>query len=180
MSLIKKKAKRAVAEAMKKEAVKEMEEIWNDRNVVFRRIRMMEKDSNDLAGNNYIKEKNRKIVFAKDGCKKVWKEHMKAIMNEQNPWDGMVNVKMVKSLTELFYLNEVKKAQGIMKNGKTNELTGIVKKPLAASPHGKQVILQIENEILNKKTCLMTGGRVQLFPFIGKKIALWTVRAIEV
>ena len=30
---------------MKKEAVKEMEEIRNDRNVVFRRIRMMKKEA---------------------------------------------------------------------------------------------------------------------------------------
>ena len=40
------KAKRAVAEAMKNEAVKEMEEIRNDKNVVFRRMRMMKKAAN--------------------------------------------------------------------------------------------------------------------------------------
>ena len=71
----KKKAKRAVAEAMKNEAVKEMEEIRNDRNVVFRRMRMM-KEANDLAGNNCIKDENGKIVFAEDGRKRVWKEHI--------------------------------------------------------------------------------------------------------
>ena len=43
----KKKAKRAVAEAMKNEAVKEMEEIRNDKNVVFRKMRMMKKETND-------------------------------------------------------------------------------------------------------------------------------------
>ena len=60
----KKKAKRAVAEAMKKGTVKEMEEIRNDRNVVFRRIRMMKKEESDLAGNNHIKDQNGKVVFA--------------------------------------------------------------------------------------------------------------------
>ena len=45
--------KRAVAEA-----VKEMEEIRNDRNVVFHRMRMMKKEANDLAGNNCIKDEN--------------------------------------------------------------------------------------------------------------------------
>ena len=71
----KKKSKRAVAETMKNEAVKEMEEIWNDRNVVFRRMRMMKKEANDLAGNNCIKDENGNIVFAEDGRKRVWKEH---------------------------------------------------------------------------------------------------------
>ena len=40
---------------------------------------------------------------------------------------------------------------GIMKNGKGSGPTGIVKEHLAASPHGKQVILQITNEILDGK-----------------------------
>ena len=53
----KKKAKRAFAEAMKEEAVKEMDEIRNDKNVVFRRIRMGKKKTTDLAGNNCIKSK---------------------------------------------------------------------------------------------------------------------------
>ena len=145
----KKKAKRAVAEAMKNEAVKEMEEIRNDRNVVFRRMRMMKKEANDLAGNNCIKDKNGNIVFAEDGRKRVWKEHMEAIMNEENPWDGMVNVEMVEGPMEAFAMNEVERALEIMKNGKASGPTGIVKKHLAASPHGKQIILQIANEILN-------------------------------
>ena len=70
---------------MKKEAVKEMEEIQNDRNVVFRRIRMMKKEASDLASTNCIRDKNGKAVFAEDNRKKVWKEHVEAIMNEENP-----------------------------------------------------------------------------------------------
>ena len=66
----KRKAKRAVAEAMKKKAVKEMEEIRNDRNVIFQRIRMMKKEASDLAGNNCIRDKNGRIVFAEDGRRK--------------------------------------------------------------------------------------------------------------
>ena len=145
----KKKAKRAVAEARRNEAVKEMEEIRNDRNVVFRRMRMMKKEANDLAGNNCIKDENGKIVFGEDGRKRVWKEHMEAIMNEENPWDGMVNVGVVEGPMKPFAMNEVERALGIIKNGKPSGPTGIDKEHLAASPHGKQVIMQIANEILN-------------------------------
>ena len=100
---------------MKKEAVKEMEEIRNDRNVVFRKIRMMEKKGSDLAGNNCIKDKNGKVVFAENDRKRMWKEHMKAIMNKENPWDGMVNVEVVVGSIEPFAMNEVERALGIMK-----------------------------------------------------------------
>ena len=48
-------------------------------------------------------------------------------------------------------MNEVERALGIMKNDKASGPTRIVKKPLATSPHGKQVILQIANEILDEK-----------------------------
>ena len=81
MSLIKRKPKKA----MKKEAVKEMEKIWNDRNVVLCKIIIMKKKASDLAGNICIKDKNEKVVFAEDGPKRVWKEPMKAIINEENP-----------------------------------------------------------------------------------------------
>ena len=80
---------------------------------------------------------------------RVWKEHMEATMNEENPWDGMVNVEVVEGPMEPFAMNEVERTLGIMKNGKASGPTGIVKEHLAASPHGKQVILQIANGILN-------------------------------
>ena len=165
----KKNAKRAVAEAMKNEAVKEMEEIRNDRNVVFRRIRMMKKEANDLAGNDCIKDENKNIVFAEDGRKRVWKEHMEAIINEKNPWDGMVNVEVVEGPMEPFAMNEVERALGIMKNGKASGPTGIVKEHLAASPHGNQVILQIANEILNGMDMPHDWRMSTVFPIYKKK-----------
>ena len=48
-----------------------MEEIRNDRNVVFRRIRMIKKEASDLAGNKCIRDKNGKAVFAEDGRKSL-------------------------------------------------------------------------------------------------------------
>ena len=79
-----------------------MEEIRNDRNVVFRRIRMMKKEASDLAGDNCLRDKNGKAVFAEDGHKRVWKGHMEAIMNEKNPWDEMVNGEVVEGPMEPF------------------------------------------------------------------------------
>ena len=61
----------------------------------------------------------------------------------------MVNVEVVEGPMEPIAMNEVERALGIMKNGKTSGPTEIVKEHLA-SPHCKQVILQIANEILNE------------------------------
>ena len=37
-------------------------------------------------------------------------------MNEENPWNGMVNVEVVEGLMEPFAMNEVEKSLGIIKN----------------------------------------------------------------
>ena len=71
----KKKAIRAVVEAMKKKTLKKMEEIRNQRNVVFRKIRMVKKKEKDLVGSNCVRDKNGKIVFAEDGHKSVEEAH---------------------------------------------------------------------------------------------------------
>ena len=65
---------------------------------------------------------------------------MEAITNEENPWDGMVNVEVDVGSMEPFDMNEMKRALVIMKNGKASGPTGIFKEYLAASPHGKQVL----------------------------------------
>ena len=101
-----------------------LEKIRNDRNVSFRKLRMM-KEASDLAG-NCIKDENGKVVFAEDGRKRMCKEHIKTIMREENLWDGMVNVEVVEGLIKPFAMNEVERALGIMKNGKASGPTGIV------------------------------------------------------
>ena len=63
----------------------------------------------------------------------------------------MVNVEVVEGPMEPFAMNKVERALGFMKNGKASGPTGIVKEHLAASSHGKQVILQIANETLDGK-----------------------------
>ena len=76
---------------------------------------------------------------------------MEAIMNEKNPWDEMVNVEVIEGPTEPFAMEKMEKALGMMKIDKVSGPTGIVNEHLAASLHGKQVILQIANKILDGK-----------------------------
>ena len=100
---------------------------------------------------------------------RVWKEHMEAIMNKENPWDGMVNVEMVEGSMEPFAMNEVERALGTMKKGKASCPNGIIEEHLAVSPHGKQVILQIAKKILNGKEMLYDWRMSKVVPIYKKK-----------
>ena len=65
-----------------------------------------------------------------------------------------------------FAMNE---ALEIMKNGKASGPTKIVKEHLAASPHGRQVILQIANEILDRKDMPHDWRAITVVPIYKKK-----------
>ena len=80
-----------------------------------------------------------------------------------------MNVKVVEGPMEPFAMNEVERALGIMKNGKASGPTGFVKEHPAASPHGKQVILQIANEILNGKNMPHDWRMSTVVPIYKKK-----------
>ena len=55
---------------------------------------------------------------------------------------------MVQSLVEIFAMDEVIEVLGFIKNGRASEPTRIVKEYLAASSHGRQIMIQIVKEIL--------------------------------
>ena len=141
---------------------------------------MMKKEAMNLTGNNCIKKENGKVVFAEDGRKRVWKEHMKAIRNEKNSLDEMVNVEVVEGPMEAFAMKKVERALGSIKNGKTSGATKIVKEHLAALSQGKQVNLRIANEILNVKNMPHDRTKSTVVPIYKKMVALWTLRAIEI
>ena len=94
---------------------------------------------------------------------------MEAIMNEENSWDGMVNVEVVEGSMEPFAMNKVERALGIIKNRKAIGPTGIAKEHVAASPHGKQVILKIANEILDGKDMPHDWRTSKVVPICKKK-----------
>jgi len=165
----KKGAKKAVANAMKSEAEKELVEIGRCKNVIFQKIRMMRKESNDVAGGNCLKDKEGRIVFSDEDRKRVWKEHMEVIMNEENQWDGSVEADKIEGPVQQFVMEEVEKVLGSMKHGKAGGPTGIVKEHLVASHHGKQIILDTANGILNGKDMPNDWRTSTIVPIYKKK-----------
>ena len=85
-----KEAKKAVAREMRREAEKEVDDMKSNRKKIFKKLRIMKIDSCDIRGDNCLKTRVGKIVTRVDDRIKVWKEHMEAIMNEENQWGGVV------------------------------------------------------------------------------------------
>ena len=51
-------------------------------------MKMTKKKTSDSEGYNCTRDKNGKLVFAEGDWKKMWKNHMKVIMNKENLWNG--------------------------------------------------------------------------------------------
>ena len=56
--------------------------------------------------------------FIEEDRAKIWKEHMKKSMNEENEWDHMVETDVVKGPVEKVVRNEIVEAIQSMKSGK--------------------------------------------------------------
>ena len=144
----KKKAKKVVAEAMKRETEKELALLDGRDNGIFRKLKIMKNESRDICENNCIKGKDGKIYFEEADRGKIWSMHMESIMNHENEWDGMVDAEKVEGPVKEIRREEVKKALERMKSGKASGPSGITKEHFTSSPHGVDVLHQVANDIL--------------------------------
>ena len=134
---------------MRWKAEKELDDMKSDRNFILKKLRIVKIDPCDTRGSNCLENKSGEIVTGIGGRKRVWKEHMEAIMNEETQWDGVVDTDKVEGPMERFVKENVSEAVGRARNGNAGGSSGIVKEHFTASQNGKQVILEIANEILN-------------------------------
>ena len=93
---------------MKTEAEKEMEELREKPNKIFKFVKLMKRDEKDVEGGKWIKGRNRRIGFSQEDRCKIWKEHMERIMNEENAWDHKVNVAVFEGPVEKVSLEKVR------------------------------------------------------------------------
>ena len=79
--------KKVIAKAMKTEAEKEIEELREKPNKVFKLVKLMKRNGKDIKGRKWIKGRDGRIGFSEEHQCKTWKEHMESIMIEENAWD---------------------------------------------------------------------------------------------
>ena len=83
---LKKAAKKAVATAVKEEAVRKSNELGRNPNV-FRLVRKMKIKTTDVVGGKCLQGNDGTLYLNEKGRAKLWKAHMSKILNEENEWD---------------------------------------------------------------------------------------------
>jgi hypothetical protein len=68
---------------------------------------------------------------------KVWKEHMERVRNEENEWDGVVDVDVVHGPIDRVTMKEVMTAIKAMKLGKATGVSEVAAEHIAASGYGR-------------------------------------------
>ena len=109
---------KAVARAMKEEAVKRINELGRNPNHVFRLVRKMKIDGTDVVGGRCMQENDGTLYLNEDRAK-LWKEHMSKIMNE---WDQIVDADTVEGPIER---EEIMEAFKYLKIGKASGPTEV-------------------------------------------------------
>ena len=150
-SAAKKRAKRAVASAMKEASEKLMKEVEDDKSsrVMFKVAKQSVKDNKDIVGNGCIRNKFGRLCTGERERAEVWKEHMEKVMNEENEWDGIVDVDVVMGPLEMVTREEVMSAIKAMKLRKAGGTSEVVAEYIEASGKvGIDVLTDIANRVL--------------------------------
>ena len=83
---MKNQAKKVVAKAMKEAAERELRELREHSDMVFKLAKSMKKDGTDVEGGRCIRGSDGRLNLSEKDRGKVWKEHMEIIMNEERKW----------------------------------------------------------------------------------------------
>ena len=144
--------KKVIAKAMKTEAEKEMEELREKPNKIFKFVKFMKRDGKDVEGGKWIKGRDERIGFSQEDRCKIWKEHMEKIMNEENAWDHKVDAAMVEGPVKKVSRKEVREAIRKMKQGKAAGLSEVTTEMIVAGGRiAEEVMLQLCQRVLDGK-----------------------------
>ena len=144
--------KKVIATAMKTEAEKEMEELHEKPNKIFKFVQFMKREEKDVEGGKWIKGRDGRIGFSQEDRCKIRKEHMERIINEENTWDHNVDAAMVEGPVEKVSHEEVREAITKMKQGKAARLSEVTTEMIVVGGRiAEEVMLQLCQRVLNGK-----------------------------
>ena len=152
---MKNRAKKVVMKAMKKVAEQELRELSEHPNKVFKLVKSMKKDGKDVEGGRYMRGSDSRLNLKEKDKRKVWKEHMERIMNEENEWDQNMKAELVGGPVDRVSREEVVKAIREMKVGKTaapSELS--VEIIVANGDIGTDAMVELSQDVLDGKGML--------------------------
>ena len=81
----------------------------------------------DVVGGGCIKDKHGKVVVEEEAIKVVWKEYYEKLLNEEFDWnkDTLEAVEPVSGASEIFTLEDIRRAMRQAKNGKAAGPSGV-------------------------------------------------------
>ena len=147
--------KKVFVKAMKTEAEKEMEEIREIPNKIFKFVKLIKRNGKDVEGEKRIKGKDGRIGCSQENRCKIWKKHMERITNEENAWDHEVDAAMVEGPVEKVSRKDVREAIRKIKQRKAARLSEITTKMIVAGGRiAAEVMLQLCQRVLDGKEIL--------------------------
>ena len=97
-----------------------------------------------------MRGKDGRLSFSATDRRKSWKEHMEKIMNEENEWDNMTEVDVVKGPIEKVAREEVVQAMVKMKSGKAAGPSEVSVEMIAASDEiGIDVMMKLCQQVMD-------------------------------
>ena len=140
------------AKAVKAEAEKEMEELCEKPNKIYKFVKFMKQDGEDVEGEKWIKGRDGRIGFSQEDRCKIWKEHMERIIIEENAWDHKVDAATVEGPVEKVSHEVVREAIRKMKQGKAVGLSEVTTEMIVAGGRiAEEVMFQLCQRALNGK-----------------------------
>ena len=112
---LRKQTRKTVARAMRMKANQEFNNLYQNSNSVFYFLKM-KKEGKDLEGGRCLRGGDGRLGFIEKDRAKIWKKHLKKIMNEENQWDHMVEIDVVEGSVEKVARNEIVEAMQKMKS----------------------------------------------------------------
>jgi hypothetical protein len=113
-------------------------------------VKQSMKDNKHVVGNGCVRDRSGKLCMGERERAEVWKEHMERVMNEENEWDGVVDVDVVHGPIDRVTMKEVMTAIKAMKLGKATGVSEVAAEHIEASGMvGIEVITKIANRVLD-------------------------------
>ena len=112
----------------------------------------MKKDGKDVEGGRCMRGSDGRLNFSEKDRRKVLKEHMKRILNDENEWDQNVKAELVEGPVEKVSREEVVKTIREMKVGKAAGCSKVTAEMIAASVEiGIGVMVELCQGVLDGK-----------------------------
>ena len=93
---------------------------------VFKMAKRLKRESKDIDGIVCMKDGKGNLVMDDEGIRKVWKEYMEKLMNEENDWSGDLRWDVIEGPIQEFSDVEVREELKWAKNDKAGRPTGLV------------------------------------------------------